>query len=333
MAQPQHLIVPFAFTGDPASGTPPLAPWPMADRLSGLARLLARAQRCTWHTGPLETPVPPHEWALALALGARPSLPRPLPADGTLPWAAWTCPEHLPTPDTPAAWFLPAHQEVGMSHVKLHAPDRLALDDDTSRALASALAPLAAEDGIALTWVSAGRWLATGEVFRGLACASPDRAASPSLAQDIAPWLHRLPPLLRRLQTEAQMLFYTHPAHDRRVAQGLAPVNTFWIAGSGTGGGAHLAPPEGVAVAGELRLAALAADPLGWTQAWTALDTQVLPAWLARADRGEHLAVHLCGERSVCSLHLAPTSLPQAFAHRISSFLKPDRMKYMQSLL
>ena len=63
-----------------------------------------------------------------------------------------------------AAWFMPAHQEVGMDHVSLHPPESLRLDDATSQQLMQALAPLAAEDGISLHWVSAHRWLAVGEV-------------------------------------------------------------------------------------------------------------------------------------------------------------------------
>jgi hypothetical protein len=38
---------------------------------------------------------------------------------------------------------------------------------------------------------------------------------------------------LRRLQNEMQMLLYTHPVNERRIARGLPAVNSFWISGTG----------------------------------------------------------------------------------------------------
>jgi hypothetical protein len=330
-----HLVLPFAQTGGDPHEAPALAAWPEA--LPQLQALLAEASTRHWHRGTLDGRTPPHEWALALAQGRLNSLPATLPDATTLPWAAWDAQAHhaalLPTPDAAAAWFMPAHQEVGMDHVSLHPPEALRLDDATSQQLMQALAPLAAEDGMALHWVSASRWLAVGEVFRTVAVASPDRVTSPSGERSIAPWMADLPPSLRRLQTEAQMLFYTHPAHDQRSQQGLPPVNSVWIAGAGAASAAPAPQPDRVTVVHGLRQAALAGDAAAWTRAWLDTDAQVLPAWLARARAGEPLTVSLCGERSLLRLGFGPRSLGERWGSKISNIFKPQRLNDIQSLL
>lgn len=337
-AQPPalHLVLPFAQTGGDPHEAPALAAWPEA--LPHLQALLALASTRHWHRGTLDTRTPPHEWALALAQGQLPSLPATLPATSTLPWAAWEARAHhahrLPTPNAAAAWFMPAHQEVGMDHVSLHPPESLRLDDATSLQLMQALAPLAAEDGITLHWVSAHRWLAVGEVFRGLTVASPDRVTSPSGERSIAPWMADLPPSLRRLQTEAQMLYYTHPAHDQRSQQGLPPVNSVWMAG--TGAASADTPPQAmrpVDLVHGLRQAALAGDAAAWTRAWLHTDAEVLPAWLDRARAGEPITICLCGERSLLRLGFGPRSLGERWGARISKLFKPQRLNDIQSLL
>lgn len=334
-AEPLHLLLPFAWTGGGADEAPALADWP-STQVPRLQALLALASTWQWHLGTLNSRTPPHEWALALAQGRVSQLTHRLPDDATLPWAAWEAahrmPQALTRPDAAAAWFLPAHLEVGMDHVSLHPPESLQLDDATSQRLMQALAPLAAEDGIALHWVSASRWLAVGEAFRGLAVASPDRVTSPSGERSIGPWMTDLPPSLRRLQTEAQMLFYTHPAHDERIQRGLPPANSVWITGAGAAAEAT-PPPAPVEVVHSLRQAALMGDPSAWTQAWTDTDARVLSRWLARAQAGEPVTVSLCGERSLLRLGFGPRSLGQRWRQKISTFLRPSRFKDLQSSL
>ncbi len=338
----QHLVIPFAHTG--GDGEPPLAPLPPAAQLPHLRALLATAAWQRVFSVPLASLTPPHEWALAHARGLTTGCPPldgtagltcsptstdrapvELPANRSLPWAAWDAPHLLPTPQTPAAWFTPCHQEIGAHHVSLLPPDRLGLSEAHSRVLMAALAPLAIEDGIQLTWVAPERWLATGDVLAGVQAASLDRVAGHS----IGPWLQTLPPMLRRLQSEAQMLFYTHAAHDERVASREVPVNAFWVSGAG----AQSAPPvnsparalrpvttDSVTVVPTLRDAALAGDATGWQQAWADIDQHVLPTWLARAAAGETLHVHLCGELGWRHLCLSPQTVWQRLAQKTSSF-------------
>ena len=327
-ATPQHLVIPFAQTGGNGDEAPPLAPWPhpLRQHLPHLHALLHEAHTQTWHRGSLESRTPPHEWALAHAQSRLATLPARLPDEAALPWAAWDAAHLLPHAEAAAAWFMPAHQEVGMDHVSLHPPETLALDDATSQHLMQALAPLALEDGIALHWVSAHRWLAVGDVFASLALVSPDRVTSPSGERSIAPWMANLPPSLRRLQTEAQMLFYTHPAHDARVTRHQPPVNSLWIAGTGAAS-TPMPPQQPVAVDGRLRAAALSGDARGWLAAWAALDADLLPHWLQRARHGEPVTVSLCGERHILQLGFGSPASPPGYWNKVKDFFASFRNK------
>lgn len=273
------MLLPFASVAEPAAmqalrGTP----------LPTLSALLARLQSTAEHGTNEFSLSPPHEHALAWARG--------LPAvDGQLPWAALDSAE----PGLPQAWFHPAHFQVGMDHVSLVPAEHLGLDDAHARPLFDALAPLCAEDGVGLRYLGPTRWLASGERLRGLACASLDRVAGRS----IAPWQPQGEGAawLKRLQSEAQMLFYTHPVNDAREATRQTPVNGFWVHGAGAAAGSVRTPAK-LHMPDALRQAALQARWPDWKAAWEALDTNEIAAWLDAAQRGERVRITLCGERS-----------------------------------
>src|SRR5690606_3948408 len=150
------------------------------------------------------------------------------PRDGALPWAALASDE----PHTPHAWVHPVHLQVGNGQVMLQSAEQAGgLDADASRALLGALAPLRAADGVALHFDSPTRWLARGERLGELACASLDRVSGRSLAA----WLPRGAQArwLQRLQSEAQMLFYTHRVNDAREAARRPPINGVWFSAPG----------------------------------------------------------------------------------------------------
>jgi hypothetical protein len=167
--------------------------------------------------------------------------------------------------------------------------------------------PYFAEDGITLYYDQAQRWLAQGEVFRGLASASLDRVAG----RQLDPWMPQAAQAsgLRRLQSEMQMLLYTHPVNSARSERGLLPVNSFWL--SGTGALPSLpqaadAGTGGLVVADQLREAALAEDWPAWAQAWQALDARHGPALLAALHQTGQARLTLCGERSAQSWSAQP---------------------------
>ncbi len=283
MSAAQHLIVPCA----DAAGLEAMRA-ALAGELRVLQRLLARLHAGPALTGDAQDLSPPHERARARALG----LPE---ADGTIPWAAW---EHASSGqasgDAAWAWISPCHWHVAQDHVLMHPLESLQLDVPASQELLLAVAPYFLEDGIELSLLTPTRWLARGEIFRGLACASLDRVSG----RRVDDWLPRAAAArpLRRLQQEMQMLLYTHPVNEAREQAGLRPVNSFWVSGAG----ALPVPPVAAArvrVEDRLREPALAGQPEAWAEAWRALDTQVMPALLEAARRGQHVTLTLCGER------------------------------------
>lgn len=288
----------------PADATPPrLVPFARAAApetaalarglaLPHLTELLTRLQpAATWGTDEWSY-TPPHERARAEAMGLAGN-------DGALPWAAldsgWQT--------QPQAWFHPVHFQVGMDQVSLQPASWL--DEARSRALFEALAPLCREDGVELEFTSAHRWRARGERLRGLSCASLDRVAGRS----VAAWQPRGPEAgwLRRLQSEAQMLFYTHPANDALEAAGLAPVNGFWADSPGAVTGS-VTQARAPVVHDDLRAAALQGDWTRWARAWEALDATVMADCLQALRRNEPVDLILCGERRAVRLAPRPRS-------------------------
>jgi hypothetical protein len=157
--------------------------------------------------------------------------------------------------------------------------------------------------------------------------ASLDRVIS----RDVDPWLPSgaSARLLRRLQNEMQMLFYTHDCNESRNPA----INSFWISGTGDLAaahvrGGHLAPaahagdktaamspshgtPVTQSVNGDgswpqpgwhhpavqrLHQAAQMRHVAAWVEAWHALDAQLL-APLANAPQAQLV---LCGTRHAC---------------------------------
>ena len=300
---PSHLLIPFAAASAPVCQA--LLP---GLRLPNLQALLPQLTEQAADRNDDHSLSPPHERALARALG--------LPAtDGRVPWAA----AQSDAPTVPQAWFSLCHFQVGMEQVTLLPGAQIALDEASSRALFDAFEPLCAEDGLTLRWDSPAEWHASGEPLRNIACASLDRVSG----RMVDAWMAQSPAnpagaqLLKRLQSEAQMLFYTHPAHDARTAAGLLPVNGFWVHGAGALE-APLALGEPPHMPDDLRQAALRNDWAAWQAAWTSLDAGEIANLLAAAQRGEPVTLTLCGERHARTWTTAPAS---AFA-RIGRTLK-----------
>ena len=126
---------------------------------------------------------------------------------------------------------------------------------------------------------------------------------------------------LRRLQSETQMLLYTHPVNDARAERGLLPINSFWVSGSGA-----LAAPPPPAAAPRMPLALLHAaqneDWAGWTAAWQQIDAEDCAALLLAAEQGAQVQLTLCGERNAQSFE----SVPRSFLQKISSIFSRQRL-------
>ncbi|MDD2926141.1 hypothetical protein [Rhodoferax sp.] len=299
-----HLIIPYANScSDGAAAALPTL------KLPHLQHLLARLSPLACDPGDDFSLSPPHERALAAALG--------LPvADGQIAWAALRA-RQLGTLDASGAWgFITlCHWQVNSHHVAMSHLPLPGLDAGQSDALLAAMRPYFEEDGLTLHADQPGRWLARGELLAPLASASPDRV----VGRNLAPWIPsgQAAAGLRRLQNEMQMLLYTHPVNDARTACGLVPVNSFWLSGTGALPAGY-APPDSATqpiVIDSLRSAALAEDWPGWVQAWQALDTDQIKALAQAVGRGETVQLTLCGERSGQSWLSQPQSAWQKFKH------------------
>lgn len=296
-----HLLIPFAFASSEGC-----AQTLRQLQLPILQALLARLTPQTPDGGDEYSLTPPHERALAQTLGLG-------GADGRLPWAA------LQARSTEGAWAFvsPCHWQIGALHIAMHHASLPQFSADESQALLAAMQPYFAEDGITLIYEQPQRWLAQGEIFRELATASLDRVAG----RRVDGWMPDSPTAgsLRRLQSEMQMLLYTHPVNESRSQQRLLPVNSFWLHGSGALATlptppAGSAPPQFVT---HLREPALAEDWSAWAQAWQSLDAGPLTALHAELMAGRPARLTLCGERQAQSWVAQPQPLWQKMMHKI----------------
>ncbi len=281
-----HLIVPFA--APLAEGGRDAARRLALPRLAALLGRLAPAAR---DEGDEWSFSPPHERALARALGFA-------GGDGQLPWAAWRA-QHdgLDTADLAWGQLTPVHLHVGTDQVSLLDPAALMLDETGSRALLDAVRELFTSEGFVVDYGAPQRWYVAHESLAGLRTASLDRV----IGRNVDRWLTdaRAVRLVRRLQNEVQMLLYTHPLNDARAARGQLPVNSFWLSGCGVAQRPSGPPP---AVDARLREPALAEDWAAWAKAWETLDEGPIAALAERAGRGEAVQLTLCGERSSVTL-------------------------------
>ncbi|MEQ1804027.1 MAG: hypothetical protein ABL900_01500 [Burkholderiaceae bacterium] len=295
-----HVLIPFASSPSEA------ATHVLHDlRLPALARLLQLLTPAERIEGDETTLSPPHERALAAAWGW------PL-VDGGLPFAA-----RAAAADGIAvgglAWGLltPTHWSAGRDHVTLLDPASLALDEAESRAFFEAVRTLFESEGFTLAWGAPLRWYAAHESLSDLPCASLDRA----VGRNIDTWLPKTPPqrLLRRLQSEVQLLLYTHPLNQAREDRGELAVNSFWLSGCGVW--RPQAVPH-VEVQSSLRAPLLGTDWAAWAEAWQALDAGPLAELVQRCATGEQIALTLCGERHAQAFEAHTRSLWSRVASR-----------------
>jgi hypothetical protein len=327
---PTHLLLPFAASADDD--------WPRAmqsiptEQTRHVARLLQGMRPLATEDAGANALSPPHERALARLEG----LEGDELQDGLIPWAAWErAQSDEPGSSTQAwAWVTPCHWAMGREHATLTEPAALSLSEADSRALMAAMQVYFIEDGIKLHYAAPQRWLAAGELFRGVPTASLDRA----LGRSVDPWLpasthtgaSAAGKKLRRLQNEMQMLMYTHPINEARSAQRLLPVNSIWFSGTGDlpAGLKPLSAAPLVHAPRMLADAALRGDWPAYAQGWADVDA-LAQALLQRQDAGERLQLTLCGERRSQTFESAPLS----WLSRLTRLLPPKPLLgYLENL-
>ena len=293
-----HLLIPFA------SGVSDAAAQVLRDlALPNLAQLLARLTLMHRDDADPLTLSPPHERAWGLAQGWH-------GADGCLPLAAHAA-LHDGIDVGALAWGLitPVHWHVGRDHVTLADPAALNLSDDESRAAFAAVRELFESEGFRIEWASATRWYAAHERLAELPCASLDRV----IGRNVELWMRGTQDkLVRRLQSELQLLLYPHALNDEREQRGELTLNSFWLSGCGPA----QATPADVKVDDSLRGPLLAEDWVAWAQAWRALDAGAIAECLAAARAERSVTLTLCGERGAHRFETAPQGLWQRVSNR-----------------
>jgi hypothetical protein len=308
-----HLLIPFA------------APLSEAGRVAGAAlrlphlqALLSRLTEVQREAGDEWSLSPPHERALALALGWQ-------GADGLLPWAARSAKaDGLDVCDQAWGLLTPAHWHVGTDQVSLADPAQLMLDPTSARVFFDAVQGQFSSEGFAMHCVAPTRWFLSHPSLASLATPSLDRV----IGRNVDAWLGDKPALkhIRRLQSEVQMLLYTHPLNDQRTAQGLLPVNSFWLSGCG---GFQTELTNEVTVDDRLRSPALNDDWAAWAKAWETLDDGPLATLLKAAQNNQPLRLTLCGERAWAAFE----NTPRGFMQRAKSLFQTTAVQpLMESL-
>ena len=286
-----HLVIPYASALSDAAvqalGTLSL---PNLDRL--LARWAAADDASS---ADLPSAEDLDEYALSLPHERLLARLRGWPAqDGLLPFAAEAARGDGLAPAAGSGWGLvtPAHWHVGHDQVNLVDPATLDLDEPEARTLHATLAPLFEDLGWTWHWAGPTRWYVSHPSLAELPTASLDRV----IGRNVDLWLNDHPGvmLVRRLQSEVQMLLYVHPLNDAREARGAMSVNSFWLSGTGPAQPAGRALPADVVVDERLRAPLLGDDWSAWAEAWHALDAGPLRE-LAGAGAASRLT--LAGER------------------------------------
>ncbi|MCE9658471.1 MAG: hypothetical protein K8R60_07920 [Burkholderiales bacterium] len=294
-----HLLVPFASDDSEACRHV------LRDlALPNLSRLLARLEPTARDDAPASTFSPPHERALAAARGWR-------GGDGALPWAAQAAlADGVAVGERAWALVTPAHWLLGRDHATMLDPVALELDEAESRALFAAIRELFESEGFATAWGAPDRWYVGHDELEGFATASLDRVIGRNVDRWLGETRSAVGRRVRRLQSEAQLVFHAHPVNEAREARDAPVVNSFWLSGCGRAQpfSAGLEP----SVDASLRQPLLAADWAAWAEAWQRLDAGAIAA----AGRSEDATLTLCGERGAARFEAGSPGLLQRLRRR-----------------
>jgi len=308
---PPLTIVAFALPAGMAEGHPDQAHWQQALKLASAqtpSDLWRQAQRVKTTTLPDSAMSACHEMAWAQACGWQVD-------DGLVPLAALAAQaQGLRCPSNHGWAFIDAvHWQISQGQVNLSVPNPITAEETT--ALGDAMRPFLMQDGIHLQPLLPGRWLAHAPVFKQWPSVSLDRVNG----QRIDHWLQpssiaaqtNAERLLRRLQNEMQMLFYTHAVNDHRAVA----LNSVWFSGTGELPPTHTnSAPPAVVLDQSLREAWLSHHPEVFLPAFTAVWRNTIAPALRR-----HEQVLLCEPTRSVLLENAP----QGLRRKLQQWLRP----------
>jgi hypothetical protein len=138
-------------------------------------------------------------------------------------------------------WFIlhPVHIHIARDHLVLTDVNQLALSDMESRLLFEEALPLVKEAGLEARYGDPHTWFLRADAWSGLHTATPDAAGGHNI--DI--WMPKGEGerAWRKLQNEIQMQWHTHAVNAAREAAGKQLVNSLWLWGGSSLGGAPAA--------------------------------------------------------------------------------------------
>jgi len=219
----------------------------------------------------------------------------------------------------------PVSLTPGRDEATLTPPEALALAPAEIDALMDAANALLAADGLAFARGASGRWYLGGLDARGLDVPPTHflarREAGVHLpgSGEAAPW--------RRLMTELQMLWHTHPVNEARADRGATPVNGIWFWGGAvlperaSTGATATSPPPVVVTENDLA-AALARHAGATVVSGTALDDALPGAADGDGGAGGTLAIVDTGAYAAW-LADDPVALESARARILATWLAP----------
>jgi hypothetical protein len=222
------------------------------------------------------------------------------------------------------AIMTPCHWQVGMNEVTLLEPHELALNEQESKQLLSAIQPYFEEDGLQVVYESPLVWRVKGDLLDDLPLASIDRV----VGQNIKPWMpeHQRAKTLQRLQSEMQMLLYQHPVNDERSLKGRWTVNSFWMHRSLE---QLYSDASDLNVALDLRESMQASNAKLWQLAWQHLDATLCQSLSQALDQNHDVSLTLCSETSW--RHYRPQ--PVSWLNKLHRLIQPvSEIKELRTL-
>ena len=299
-----QVVIPFALSDDPASFQASRAL--QLPVLSELLGLLSPENHPAAPTGQALA----HEHVLARCQGLR--------VASHYPWAALQAAQLGLDTRLPWAQVTPCHWQIGQGQVVMANPFDLQWPQAEHRALFETLQDFFKDDGITLYAVPGQpHWLASGEVFAQANNAPLARV----VGRDLSDWLPSSK-TLRRLQTEVQMLLYTHPVNDARTARAELPINSVWFSDSGQTPANATALPAHLHMPQDLQAPALSNRWSDWQAAWQQLDASLITHLRDAAQQSE-IELHLCSEDRCISLSNRATG----FWQKIRRTIRPLRLQ------
>lgn len=324
-ADMQHLLIPFAFAANP---DPALLEAVQSLQLPHLAKLLQQLELQHLIEGDEYRLSLPHERAMAKLWGWSGD-------DGTLPFAAIAAQgDGIDIDDEALGLITPVHLHVGRDHITLTDPQRLQLSEIESGEIFELVRGLFQSEGFSLYWGNATRWYLQHDSLADLPTASLDRVIGRNIdlwlqvPENASPQVRKTIGRIHRLQSEVQMLLYSHPITALRDQQGQPAVNSFWLSGCGR---YQSKGPQLLQIEERLHAPILMNDFAAWAQAWRSIDEGRVFSLLQLAQKGEPVCLALCGERNA-RIYATPPKRPSLIRRVSQLWGQPDSGAVLETL-